>query len=75
MESLTRSVADSVRQIDMQTGLINDLLDVSRITARTLKLERARYDLTSIVRQTVEDLRVTAPDRKILLDVPEQTPV
>lgn len=72
---LTKSVTDSVRQIDVQTRLINDLLDVSRITANTLTLDRVRCDLTSIVRQTVEDLRVTAPDRALLLDVPEQTPV
>lgn len=74
-DSLTQSVADSVRQIDVQTRLINDLLDVSRITARTLKLERERCDLGSIVRQTIEDLRVTAPDREFLLDIPEKTAI
>lgn len=74
-ESLTKSVADSVRQIDVQTRLINDLLDVSRITAKTFNLDRVRCDLNGIIRQTVEDLRVTAPDRELLLDIPEQTPV
>lgn len=74
-EGLSKSVADSVRQVDVQTRLINDLLDVSRMTANTLKLDCGRCDLSSIVRQTVEDLRVTVPDRTLLLDVPEQTPV
>lgn len=70
-ESLTRSVEDSVRQIDVQTRLINDLLDVSRITANTLKLSLQHCELGSIVRQTAEDLRVTAPERSLLLDIPE----
>jgi hypothetical protein len=70
-DGLTRSVADSVRQIDVQTRLINDLLDVSRITANTLKLSLQHCELGSIVRQTVEDLRVTAPERALLLDMPE----
>lgn len=64
-----------MRQVDVQTRLINDLLDISRITANTLKLERERCDLRTIVRQTVEDLRAMAPDRVLLLDAAEQIPV
>jgi hypothetical protein len=74
-DGLTRSVADSVRQIDVQTRLINDLLDVSRITSNTLKLSLQYCDLSNIVRQTVEDLRVTAPERSLVLEVPEHTAV
>ena len=74
-ESLTKSVEDSVRQIDVQTRLINDLLDVSRVTAGTLKLSLHRCDVGGIVRQTVEDLRVTAPERSLLLELPEHTKV
>jgi hypothetical protein len=51
--------------------LINDLLDISRITAGTLKLSLHRCELGSIVRETVEDVRVTAPERSLLLEVPE----
>ena len=64
-----------MRQIDVQTRLINDLLDISRITANTLKLSPQRYELGSIVRETVEDLRVTAPERSLLLETPEHTRV
>jgi PAS domain S-box-containing protein len=66
-DSLTDSLTDSTRQIDVQTRLINDLLDVSRITAGTFELERHRCDLENIVRQTIEDLRVMAPSRSLLL--------
>lgn len=71
LEDLSERLAASNRQVDVQTHLINDLLDVSRITANTLKLELACYDLVSLVRGTVEDLRVTAPDRALLLELPE----
>lgn len=60
------------RQVDVQTTLINDLLDVSRITAGTLKLDLELCDLASLARETVEDLRVTAPERSFLLERPAQ---
>jgi signal transduction histidine kinase len=72
-DDLSEHLATSARQVDVQTRLINDLLDVSRMTANTLKLEMQRCDLVRIVRETVEDLRVTAPERSLLLEVPEQT--
>ena len=71
----SRHLTTSVRQVDLQAHLINDLLDVSRITANTLELSLQLCDLAAIVRETVEDLRVTAPDRSILLALPEHTAV
>lgn len=50
----------------------NDLLDISRITAGTLQLDLEPCDLASLVRETVEDLRVTAPERSLLLERPAQ---
>nr|WP_274532167.1 HAMP domain-containing sensor histidine kinase [Ktedonobacter racemifer] len=75
LDGLQKSIVDSVRQIDVQTRLINDLLDVSRITAQTLRLSLRHCDLVSIVREIVEDLRVIAPERSLLLDLPEHTTV
>jgi signal transduction histidine kinase len=74
-DDLSERLAASARQVDVQTRLINDLLDVSRITANTLKLELRRCELGSIVRETVDDLRVTAPERSLLLEVSEHTTV
>ncbi|GHO78294.1 hypothetical protein KSD_60650 [Ktedonobacter sp. SOSP1-85] len=74
-ENVAKSMGASMRLIDVQTRLINDLLDVSRITANTLQLSLRRCDLTSIVHQTVDDLRAMAPERVLLLDIPEQTKV
>ncbi len=74
-ESLTKDLADSVRHVDVQTRLINDLLDISRITTNTLKLELEHADLITIVRETVEDMRVIVPERVLLLTLPEHTVV
>ena len=72
---LSKDLADAVHHIDVQTRLINELLDISRITAHTLELSLHPCDLVSIVRATAEDLRVTAPERVLLLELPEQTVV
>jgi PAS domain S-box-containing protein len=74
-QGLSKDLEDAVHHIDVQTRLINELLDISRITAHTLSLSLHPCDLVSIVRATVEDLRVTAPERVLLLEVPEQTTV
>lgn len=61
--------------MEAQTRLINDLLDVSRITAGTLKLSLAPCDLNAIVREAVADVQITAPERTFLLDLREETPI
>jgi hypothetical protein len=63
LNDLSERLAASARQVDVQTHLINDLLDVSRITSNTLKLELEHCDLVPIVREAIEDMRVTAPER------------
>ncbi|HEX4715455.1 MAG TPA: PAS domain-containing protein, partial [Ktedonobacteraceae bacterium] len=74
-ESLPKNLENSLRQVDAQTRLINDLLDLSRITANTLKMELERSDLITTIRETVEDMRVIVPERVLLLDVPKHTVV
>ncbi len=75
LADLSERLTDSIRQVDAQTRLINDLLDVSRITTNTLQLSPQRCDLSGIVRVAVEDVRVTAPERSLLLELPEHSPV
>jgi signal transduction histidine kinase len=49
--------------------LINDLLDVSRVRAGKLELQRAPTDLAAIVREAVEEQRQVNPERTLLLQV------
>ncbi len=48
---LLRSADDQIRRL---TRLVDDLLDVSRITAHRLRLDRAPTDLAAVVREVVE---------------------
>ncbi|HTG36941.1 MAG TPA: PAS domain-containing protein [Thermoanaerobaculia bacterium] len=45
------------RQVSHMTRLVDDLLDVSRISRGKVLLHRERLDLTKLVRDTVEDQR------------------
>jgi PAS domain S-box-containing protein len=67
------------RQLKQMVRLVDDLLDVSRITTGKLKLRKERVDLASVVRDAVEatrplidrgghELAVTLPPDPVLLD-------
>lgn len=43
------------RQIDILSHLVDDLLDVTRITSGKIRLQRARVDLRELVRRALED--------------------
>lgn len=69
---LAKYLTTAVRQVDIQTHLIDNLLDISRITSNSLELSLHPCDLVAIVREIVADVRVTAPERSILLNVPDE---
>src|SRR5205823_4855978 len=54
---LRRAVETIERQIQHQTHLVDDLLDVSRITRGKISLEREWLDLAWLIRHGVEDHR------------------
>jgi PAS domain S-box-containing protein len=45
------------RQVGQLTRLVDDLLDLTRITKGKMRIQRARFELGEIVQQIVEDLR------------------
>jgi predicted ATPase/signal transduction histidine kinase len=45
------------RQVDHMTGLINDLLDVSRVTSGRVELDTQPVDIEQIVMESVEQVR------------------
>jgi len=45
------------RQVDQMVRLVDDLLDVSRISRGKIELRKQRIDLASIVKQAIEDTR------------------
>jgi signal transduction histidine kinase len=66
----SREVID--RQLDHLTRLIDDLLDVSRITRNQLELRRETVELADIVRDAVESTRPLIDERghKVIVTLP-----
>ncbi|GHO85819.1 sensor histidine kinase [Dictyobacter formicarum] len=71
IRSVLQALANAHDQTTVQTRLVNDLLDASRIHGQKLRLLQKPCELNQIVRQAVENLRTIAPNRVIELDEDE----
>lgn len=71
LNQVLRFLERAERHILVQTRLINDLLDVSRIHSNRLELHIERRDLVPIMREIVEDQRQLAQARTIELSIEE----
>src|SRR5262249_13965643 len=62
------------RQVQHMTRLVDDLLDVSRITRGKIELRKEAVDLASVVDRTVEAIRPLIEDRhqELTVDLPPQ---
>jgi PAS domain S-box-containing protein len=60
------------RQVGHLSHLVDDLLDVTRITRGKIRLQRTRVDLVDVVRRTVEDHRSLLEGRAIALRLPSE---
>ncbi|MBN1210253.1 MAG: GAF domain-containing protein [Myxococcaceae bacterium] len=65
------SVLKSKRQVDRLVGLVEDLLDASRLELGKLELERAPLEVGQLVAEVVDQFR-HAFDRPFTVDVPRQ---
>ncbi len=74
MELLREAMA---RQVGQMTRLIDDLLDVSRITQGKIALRRERTDLRAVLDAAVEAVRpfVEARGHRLTISVPDPPPV
>jgi len=64
-----RSLDIARRQVDQLARLLDDLLDVARITQGRIQLRRERTDLAGIVARAVETTRAVVEQRGHTLDV------
>jgi len=73
-EQASRARTIIARQVEHLTRLVDDLLDVKRITTGKLRLHRTEMDLVQQVRETVEDLRplFTSRSRSLGLTLPDE---
>lgn len=72
-EQVERTSAVILRQVQHLTGLVDDLLDVSRITRGLVVIDKQRVDLRSILAQSVEQVMPLIQARHHQLDLPLQT--
>lgn len=67
---LNRMLETSDRQINRLTHLVDNLLDVSRISAGKLQLQRETVDVTQLFREIVERHQGEIKTAKVVLDTP-----
>ncbi len=72
-ERMERMLETSDRQIDRLTRLIEELLDISRITSGKLELAPTHFDLVALIRETMDRFsdQMSHSGSKIELDLPE----
>jgi signal transduction histidine kinase/ActR/RegA family two-component response regulator len=61
---IAQTCAIIVRQVDHMTSLVDDLLDVSRVTRGLVALSMASVDLTRVVEDAVEQIRPLIATRR-----------
>jgi PAS domain S-box-containing protein len=66
-ERAGRATAIVERQVGQLTRLVEDLLDVTRISRGKIQLRRTRFDVAALVRDVVEDHRPVFASREIAL--------
>jgi PAS domain S-box-containing protein len=71
---IARAQAIAERQVRHMAKLLDDLLDVSRVSQGHIELRRERFDLSTAARQAVDAMRGIAQERgqEIRLELPEE---
>jgi signal transduction histidine kinase len=72
IESIISLLDTAEHQVDRQNRLVGDLLDVSRIRANKLEYRLAPSDLAAIVRDAVDEQRLSWPGREMTLEAPSE---
>lgn len=68
-ERAAHAVAILQRQVGQLTRLVDDLLDITRITRNKIRLQPEHFELNELVRQTVEDHRSLFEEKGVHLEV------
>ncbi|WP_426104154.1 hybrid sensor histidine kinase/response regulator [Massilia sp. TSP1-1-2] len=74
-ERVRRTSAVISRQVRHMTGLVDDLLDVSRVTRGQVTLNQAPQDMKNVVASAVEQVRplIGARNHRLTLELPPET--
>jgi len=67
-EQSGRFVDKTIKQVRKLSGLVNDLLDVSKIEAGKLQIKKVKFDLMEVVNDAIELMQQTNDKYTILLE-------
>jgi len=67
-EKFNHYISGAIEQVDKINGLINHLLDLSKIQSGSLDLEWAVFSFGALVKSIVKKMRVIIPSHKIILN-------
>lgn len=62
------------RNVKLESQLIDDLLDISRILTDKLILKKNQVDLESVIKTTVHSIQLTAQEQEISIEIITQSP-
>lgn len=65
---MVRALENIERNAKLQARLINDLLDISRITSGTLRLNKVPVDLASVIESVIDTMRLIAEAKAIKIE-------
>lgn len=71
IEDIALRIARAQSQVKVQSRMIDDLLDATRIQAKKLRLSLEPCNLLHTVQGVVSDLRILHPQRTITLNLPD----
>ena len=71
-EQARRAHAVIDRQVNHLARLVDDLLDVTRISRGKIHLQRTRLDLVEVVHRTIEDHRSLLESHEVAIDLPNE---
>jgi PAS domain S-box-containing protein len=69
MSRCYKSIESSIKQVDRLAKLVDELLDVSRINAGQMQIEREEFDLREMVRENLLRFKDEISDAGCILDV------
>ena len=75
VRDLNATLSVLLRNAQLQARLIDDLLDMNRLSGGTMELEIGRVDVTAILQTTIESLKPAADAKEIECIGPESEPL
>ncbi len=73
-DELIERIQDIEEESDKLTDLISSLMEMSRIEAGVLHIERQPFDLRDVLDSTIKSARLRLPDHSLTLELPDSLP-